>query len=203
VAYNYLLKNAIKSLSYSDFCDFFGFNIRHIKRSEKNKKIRASIIKNIPSEIRKYVTFNHELTRRDLVLKSMSPHPFFESEKTFNIAKKNIDRIVFFVYNLNVESGKDLNKLFAANFFDLIYLSNALDWIYWHNSEEKINIRKIIDNIKGVSNKGATLILEHLVSRKTAFSEYLNKVDIDKSIDYVIYKYNWKLNKILINKCDE
>lgn len=200
VAYNYLLKYAIKYLSFAEFCDFFGICRKNIKRTRKNRERRLMLIKKIPPDLREYLSYNHEITKRDLLLKSVIDIPFLEERNRYEVVRKNVDRTKFFIYNLNTSLSVKLEVLFPSAFFNFIYLSNALDWIYWHNQEGTFSVNEIIDNIAKVSHFQSVLLIDHLASRKTKLVDYLKKREIIGKVDYRAYKYCWRMYKLLINK---
>ncbi|MDD4476610.1 MAG: hypothetical protein PHY40_00430 [Patescibacteria group bacterium] len=198
VAYNYLVKNSIINLEYEEFLIFFGYNKNGI-RTEWVKLMRRKIITKIPNILRPFVPRNHELTKRDLILKNNSECSFFSDKENYKKVKKNIQLIKFFIFNLNPFCKESLSDIFKKESFNFIYLSNVLDWICWHNSVQHKDIKRLFHDLKKVSEKGSSVIVDHLTQRRTLLSEILTKTDKLKKEDYSLYIYNWAMYKILLN----
>lgn len=199
IAYNYLIKYAIRDLSLEDFKDFFGYEVTGA-RSRKNRKVRRRLIGYIPSSLRKYITYNHELTKRDIKLKACSNCSFFSSEAEYYNIKKNINKIKFFVFNLNTSFEQKLNMLFPDKYFDYAYLSNVLDWICWHNETGKSDIDNILIMLKNIVKDDAIVTVDHLAKRETLLSDYLESSKVTKKSDYNMYTYYWKMYNINLTK---
>jgi hypothetical protein len=198
VAYNYLIKNAIINLEYEEFLIFFGYN-KNGRRTWWAKLMRRKIITKIPSILRPFVPHNHELTKRDLILKNNSECSFFSNKEDYKKVKKNIQLIKFFVFNLNPFCKESFSDIFKKESFNFIYLSNVLDWICWHNSVQRKDIKRIFHDFKKVSEKESSVIVDHLTQRRTLLSEILIEIDKLKKEDYNLYIYNWAMYKILLN----
>lgn len=198
VAYNYFVKNAIINLKYDEFLIFFGYN-KNSRRIGWVKLMRKKIITKIPSILRPFVPRNHELTKRDLILKNNSECSFFSDKEDYKKVKKNIQLIKFFIFNLNPFCKESLSDIFKKESFNFIYLSNVLDWICWHNSVQYKDIKRLFHNFKEVSEKGSSVIVDHLTQRRTLLSEILTETDKFKKEDYSLYIYNWAMYKILLN----
>lgn len=195
IAYNFFLKYAIQELSFLDFRDFLGLTGKH-SRSSQNKAIRRRILKKIPRQLRKYLTYNHELTRRDMKLSGYSHCRFLFEESRFNCVKRNIGRIKFFVFNLNTSFGQELNMLFPDHYFEMVYFSNVLDWICWHNTVSDVDIDSIMNMVRKVLEKDSRLIIDHLAKRKTLLPDYLKHKRVVEKSDYEMYTYYWEMYKI-------
>ncbi|MEA3378350.1 MAG: hypothetical protein U9Q69_01800 [Nanoarchaeota archaeon] len=198
VAYNYLIKNAIINLNYEEFLIFFGYNKKG-RRTKRVKLMREKIIKKIPSILYTFIPYNHELTKRDFILKRNSKCSFLHSKEDYKKIKKNIQRIKFFVFRLNPFCKKSLSDIFNKDFFDFIYLSNVLDWICWHNNIQRRDIKHMFYDFKKISTKNSPVIIDHLAQRKTLLPAFLDETSNLKKTSYDLYIYNWKMYKILLN----
>jgi len=198
IAYNYLVKNAIINLEYDEFLIFFSYN-KNGRRTKWVKLMRRKIITKIPSILRPFVPRNHELTKRDLILKNNSECPFFSNKEDYKKVKKNIQLIKFFVFNLNPFCKESLSDIFFKKSFNFIYLSNVLDWICWHNSVQRKDIECIFYDFKKVSERESIVIVDHLIQRRTLLSEILTETDKLTKEYYSLYIYNWAMYKILLN----
>lgn len=199
VAYNYLVKNAIINLDHKGFLTFFGYNQKG-KRTKMVKLMRKKIIKDIPSILHPFVPADHELTRRDFILKRNAYCSFFDNKEDYNKIKKNIHLIKFFVFYLDPLCKKSLLCIFNKDFFNFIYLSNILDWVCWHNSVQDKNIKSIFSMLSKISSKNSIITIDHLTQRVTLLSAFLKKVSYVKKISYNLYIYHWDMYKILLNR---
>ena len=161
--------------------------------------MRKKIIKKIPIILHPFIPYNHELTKRDFILKRNSKCSFLHNKEEYKKIKKNIQRIKFFVFYLNPFCEKSLPDIFNKDFFNFIYLSNVLDWICWHNPVQHKDIKHIFCDFKKVSIKDSSVIIDHLAQRKTLLPAFLDKADNLKRTDYDLYIYNWEMYKILLN----
>jgi len=198
VAYNYLVKNAVINLDYEEFLIFFGYNKKD-RRTKWVKLMRKKIIKKIPSILHPFIPYNHELTKRDFILKKNSECSFFQNKEDYKKVKKNIQLIKFFVFNLSPFCKEFLSDIFNKDFFNFIYLSNVLDWICWHNSVQRKDIKHLFHDFKEVSQKDSSVIIDHLTQKITLLSAVLAETNNLKKEDYNLYIYNWTMYKILLN----
>lgn len=198
VAYNYFVKNAIISLEYEEFLIFFGYNKKE-GRTKWAKSMRKKIITKIPSILHPFIPYDHELTKRDFILKKNSECSFFQNKEDYKKVKKNIQLIKFFVFNLNPFCKESLSNIFKQDFFNFIYLSNVLDWICWHNLVQREDIKQLFRDFKKVSEKSSPIIIDHLAQRITLLSAILAETNNLKKEDYSLYIYNWTMYKILLN----
>ena len=198
VAYNYLVKNAIINLDYEEFLIFFGYNKKD-RRTRWVKLTRRKIITKIPNILRPFIPYDHELTKRDFILKKNSECSFFQNKKNYKKVKKNIQLIKFFVFNLNPFCKEPLSDIFNKNFFNFIYLSNVLDWICWHNSVQHKDIKHLFNDFKKISEKDSSVIIDHLIQRITLLSAILAKTNNLRKLSYNLYIYKWAMYKILLN----
>ena len=150
VAYNYLVKNAIINLDHKEFLIFFGYDKKD-GRTRWVKLMRKKIIKKIPSILHPFIPYNHELTKRDFILKRNSECSFLDNKEDYKKIKKNIQRIKFFVFYLDPLCKESLSDIFNKDFFNFIYLSNILDWICWHNPIQHKDIKHIFCEFKKIS----------------------------------------------------
>ncbi|MFH1233859.1 MAG: hypothetical protein V1649_04410 [Patescibacteria group bacterium] len=198
VAYNYLVKNAIINLDYEEFLIFFGYNKKD-RRTRWVKLMRKKIITKIPSILHPFVPYDHELTKRDFILKKNSECSFLHNKEYYKKVKKNIQLVKFFVFNLSPFCKESLSDIFNKDFFNFIYLSNVLDWICWHNSVQREDIKRLFHNFKKVSKKNSYIIVDHLTQRITLLSAILAETNNLKKDDYNLYIYDWAMYKILLN----
>lgn len=197
VAYNYFLKSAIKYLNFKEFLDCFGY-LGKKTRNNENKLRRRFLISHVPSQLRKYVPRNHELTLRDLKLKTRANCDFFHDKNSYNLVRSNIHKVKYFVFNLNPDFGQNLNQLFPKNYINSIYLSNVLDWICWHNDAGFPDLASIFKMIQQISPSKTTVIIDHLAHRTTLLPSFLTTQDIIQETNYHMYTYYWSVYKLRV-----
>lgn len=197
VAYNYLVKAAIKAMSLAEFRDFFGYDRRQ-PRTDECKATRRALLTEVPEPLRRYVPRQHELTCRDIRLKDCANCLFISDEQSYSRVKANIDRAHFFVFDLNGGLWYDLASMFSDGYFQFVYLSNVLDWICWHRSVSSSDIEGVLAMIGRVTVPGSPCVIDHLAERPTILSRYLQESGAVQTGSYRMYKYIWHMYKLLI-----
>lgn len=193
VAYNYLLKVAIKTLSFEDFKAYFGLSEPKIDRI----LIRKKLINMIPRQFRTFLPVKHEFNKRDLLLNSVNNATFLKTKSKFGIIKENIERIKFFEYEIHHKNLR-FSKIFEKGSFDRVYLSNVPDWLCWHN-KDIINCKPLLGiyrDIKNIIKDEGFIVLSNLLSRASHVPAFLSKVNIIHQQKNQIYKYSWLNCKI-------
>lgn len=196
VAYNYLLKNAIHQLSFKEFRLYFGIDQG---RCVDRKNIRASLVKQIPRQLKEYLPRKHMFGKRALLLNKYNGLQWIHNQHDFISAKKNLNRIKFFKFEMSHRNTK-LFKIFKKPFFDIVYLSNVLDWICWHNADV-VDIRPleyIYKDIASVVRKGGHIVITNLLTRKSFVPEFAKSLKIGEKQEISIYKYRWLNYKIYV-----
>lgn len=189
VAYNYLLKTAIRILSYREFICYFGIKGREADRSV----IRKQLMRDMPPQIKSSLPRRHHFTKRDLLLNMHNQVSWFMDEKKYNAVRSRLDRIKFCEYEIS-HKNLSLAKIFCPHSFDVIYLSNVLDWICWHNQDiQDIRpLREIYDDICKIAKKRGKIVLCNLKSRESLVPNFLNGIRITHDVTYQTYKYLWR-----------
>jgi SAM-dependent methyltransferase len=194
VAYNYLLKSAVSLMSFEEFQTYFGIN------SNANinlKVIRSKILKLIPYQFRSYLLKNHNFGKRDISINEYNHLKWIFERDKYNTIKENIDRVKFFKFEVSHHNA-NLFNIFGKSFFDVVYLSNVLDWVSWHNkdiSDEK-PIEKIFNDIKSILKKDGYVVLSHLTTRESFVEDFIAKINVKPYNNDNIYKYKWLTYKI-------
>jgi len=195
VAYNLLLKSAIRLLTFKEFNNYFYLN-------NKNKNnIRKKIFIQMPKSLKLVLINQHEFRKRDLFFNSYNNIKWLKEEKKFNCVKKNIEKIKFFHYEIS-HLNINLSHLFEKKSFNIIYLSNILDWLCWHNKDIKnyLPILNICRDANKILKRGGNISGVNLVNRGSYVVDLLNRVKVLEKENYRIFKYNWLNYKINVKQ---
>ncbi len=196
VAYNYLLKAGVICLSFEQF--YLYFNNCDKMKNNKIKNIRKRLLKEIPKKIKRFLPKRHCFTKRDAKLNDLNGIKWLKNKKKYNNLKKNIGKIKFCEYEIS-HKNKDFSSILKSGSFDIIYLSNVLDWLCWHNKDIKDckPLVKIIKNLYKISNKRCKIIITNLASRESFVPALIKRVHVNEKDIYKIYKYKWINYKIV------
>lgn len=197
VGYAYLIKSSIKNLSYDDFRDYMGITKNAISRS-RLIKIKRELQGDIPKYFKGFVPRKHAFNKRDIKLNSLNGITWIHNKVRFYEVKRNIDRIKFFQYEIHHEN-LSLGNIFSRQSFDQVYLSNALDWLCWHN-KDIINKDPLLDiymDVEKIIKKKGSLCLSTLLDRKSYIPDLLKQVNVVRKDLVEMYKYHWLNVKIL------
>lgn len=196
-AYNYFLKNAFMILDREDFLCFFGYPGRIISKYNQ-KKIQKLIVSRLPKQLSGYLTKHPFLTIRDKKLIKEISCPFIYEGSRFTEIKNHSAGIKFLTFNLNPLFQQQLRDFFSPTSFDIIYLSNALDWLCWHYNLNAQHLKIVFQNLADVSTRNAVIILEHLTTRKSFLSTWLSTVEKSSFQSYNVNKYRWAMYKFYL-----
>lgn len=194
VAYNYLLKSAIATLSYKEFTRYFRLRVGDADQSENRK----NLISKIPPQVKKYLPRRHHFTKRDMLLNECNEISWFKNEKKYYILRKRVGRIKFCEYEVSHHNAT-LSRIFRPHSFNVVYLSNILDWLCWHNRDIQniFPLESIYNDIRKILKKGGKIVLCNLKNRESFVPDFLNKLHIKQDITHQTYKYLWRNVTIL------
>ncbi|MDD5710903.1 MAG: DUF3419 family protein [Candidatus Colwellbacteria bacterium] len=189
VAYNYLLKAAIRVLPYGEFARYFGLKDNGIERAA----VRTRLMLNIPPQMKNYLPRRHHFTKRDALLNEHNRISWFKNERKYNILKNRLDRIKFCEYEIS-HHNLALASIFKPRTFNVVYLSNVFDWLCWHNRDVKntLPLEAICDDIYKIMKKNGKVVLCSLKTRKSLSPNFFNNLRVEQDITYRTYKYLWR-----------
>jgi len=189
IAYNFLLKNGIENFSFSQFRDYFGVSG---KRLEDCKLTRVNLIKSVPREVRRNLPRNHCFGKKDIFLNRQNKITWIRDRKRYENLKRNINKIKFFSFEIS-HHNTNLYSIFKKPTFDVVYLSNVLDWICWHNSDvDKITpLVYICNDIAKILRKGGYIIISNLAIRSSLVPKTMENLRAIKLDEEKVYKYRW------------
>lgn len=189
VAYNYLLKTAIRMLSYKEFTYYFGLKKNKIERVI----IRKRLMCNIPFQVKNYLPRRHNFTKRDILLNKYNQVSWFKNDKKYNILKGRLNKIKFCEYEVS-HHNLALSSIFQPHTFDIVYLSNILDWLCWHNWDVKntLPLKRVYNDIHKIVKKGGKIVLCNLKSRESCVPNFLDDLQIKQDTTHQTYKYLWR-----------
>ena len=102
------------------------------------------------------------------------------------------------IFNLNPFLNQKLESILPRKTFQIIYLSNILDWLNWHYPLTHKDNNKIFQQLNKVSRPSTTVIFEHLANREAASLNLLFDADNYKKKAYTIYRYHWEMYKFTL-----
>lgn len=193
VAYNYLLKSAVRLFSYQDFRRYFFTNTA----GSGNKAIRRQLVQSVPKRYVKYLQRQHAFCRRDHKLNEENSITWWNSRARYANVKRNIERIKFFEFEISHKNTR-FSELFPKRSFDIIYLSNTLDWLCWHNSdiEDTLPLSMILSDIRCIVKEGGVIVLTSLLDRDSHVPALLKQMQSPEQSITRFHHYTWLNSKI-------